>query len=82
VKIALSRNHAVALGSAVVSTAVFGVPPKTFAVSDSAPFGVGEIVIELAGETPAKATETVALPNASLHPNPRLTKANSNENRI
>jgi hypothetical protein len=26
-------------GSAVVSTAVFGVPPKTFAAFDSAPFG-------------------------------------------
>jgi hypothetical protein len=34
------------MGSAVVSTADFGVPPKTFAVSDSPPFGVSEIVIE------------------------------------
>jgi hypothetical protein len=29
-------------------------------VSDDAPFGVGEIVLELAGGTPAKATGTVA----------------------
>jgi hypothetical protein len=62
----LTRNDSVALGSAVVSTAVFGVSPKTFAVSDSARFGVGEIVIDLAGGTPAKATGTVALPTASF----------------
>jgi hypothetical protein len=47
------------LGSAVVSTAVFGVPPKTFGVFNSKPFGIGEIVVELAGGTPATATETV-----------------------
>jgi hypothetical protein len=62
----------------VVLTAVFGVPPKTFAVFDSASPGVSEIVIELAGGTPAKATDgtiremsvlrvaTVALPSAWL----------------
>ncbi len=62
----LNRSDSVALGSAVVSTAVFGVSPKTFLASDFAPFCVGGIVIEFAGETPAKATETVALPTASF----------------
>ncbi|HEY3857392.1 MAG TPA: DEAD/DEAH box helicase [Verrucomicrobiae bacterium] len=60
----LVQNGSIALGSAVVPTAVFGVPPKTFPVSNSASFGGPENVVELAGETPAKATETVALPSA------------------
>ncbi|HEY3853222.1 MAG TPA: hypothetical protein VGO67_02390 [Verrucomicrobiae bacterium] len=59
----LSQNDSVALGSAVVPTAVFDVSPKTVSVSDPAPFGASKILIELAGGTPAKATETVALPN-------------------
>jgi hypothetical protein len=61
----LGRNNAVALGSAVVSLAVFGVSPKTLAVPGSVPVGVGGILVRLSGETPAKATETVALPNPS-----------------
>jgi hypothetical protein len=60
----LIQNYPVALGSAVVPTAVFGVPPKTLSISDSAPFHGGEKVMELAGGTPAKATGTVALPTA------------------
>jgi hypothetical protein len=58
----LNRGDSVALGSAVVSTAVFGVPPKTLLISNYTPFGVSKIDTELAGGTPAKATETVALP--------------------
>jgi hypothetical protein len=53
------------LGSAVVSTAFFGVPPKTLAAGAISPIGVGGIIVRLAGETPARATETVALPNPS-----------------
>ena len=61
-----SRNDSIAFWVArIVLTAVFGISPKTLSVSDSAQFGVGEIVIELAGGTPAKATGTVALPTAS-----------------
>ncbi len=60
------RNDSVILGSAVVPTAVFGVSPKTVSVSDSASFDGGQIAIELAGETPARATGTVALPTASF----------------
>ena len=60
---ALSRNDAVGFGSAVVSTAVFGVSPKTFPVFSFSLFGEGEIKEGLSGETPDKATETVALPN-------------------
>jgi hypothetical protein len=52
-------------GSAVVSTAVFGVSPKTFAAADSAKASEEGTLAELAGETPARATETVALPNSS-----------------
>jgi hypothetical protein len=44
------------LGSAVVSTAVFGVPPKTFLSFCHAPIGVAGISGRLAGETPARAT--------------------------
>ncbi len=50
------------LGSAVVSTAVFGVSPKTRAVAESSPNGDGGNILGLAGGTPARATETVALP--------------------
>jgi hypothetical protein len=55
----------VPLGSAVVPTAVFGVPPKTFAVREYSLFGDEELIIGLAGETPARATGTVSLPNPS-----------------
>jgi len=51
------------LGSAVASTAVFGVPPETLPSLEPVPSGVGSIPARLAGETPARATETVALPN-------------------
>jgi hypothetical protein len=61
----LSRNDAVALGSAVVSTAVFGVSPKTFPSFGPAPNDVDRIIERLAGETPTRATGTVALPNPS-----------------
>jgi hypothetical protein len=50
------------LGSAAVSTAVFGVSPKTLAAPASSPIGVGGMIVRLAGETPARATEMVALP--------------------
>src|SRR5579863_8155407 len=63
------------LGSAVVSTAVFGVPPKTPVAPMAPPNGDGEVNARLAGETPARATgpavatlwrgKTVALPNPS-----------------
>src|SRR5665213_1124126 len=56
-QIPLSRNDSVAWGSAVVPTAVFGVPPKTLSAFDSTPFGVRETVMELAGGTPVKATD-------------------------
>jgi hypothetical protein len=52
-------------GSAVVSTAVFGVPPKTFLSFMQVLIGVGEFIVRLAGGTPARATETVALPIAT-----------------
>jgi hypothetical protein len=52
-------------GSTVVSTAVFGVSPKTLAAPASSPLGVGGMIVRLAGETPAGATETVALPTPS-----------------
>jgi hypothetical protein len=58
----LRRSDPVGLGSAVVSTAVSGVPPETFQALDPAPIGLG---VRLPGETPARATETVALPNPS-----------------
>jgi hypothetical protein len=57
----LSRNHAVALGSAVVPTAVFGVPPKTFSAYEHLLKGEGALIIRLAGGTPARATGTLAL---------------------
>ena len=60
--VALSRNDSVALGSAVVSTAVFGVPPKTSQRWGRAPNGDSSNEKRLAGETPARATGTVALP--------------------
>ena len=53
------------MGSAVVTTAVFGVPPKTPPSSWPALIGVGGANVNLAGETPARATGTVALPNPS-----------------
>ena len=46
----LSRNDAVALGSAVVSTAVFGVSPKTLPSFGPAPNTVGRIIVRLIGE--------------------------------
>jgi hypothetical protein len=61
----LSRNDAVALGSAVVSTAVFGVSPKTLPFFGPASNSVGRIIVRLASETPTRATGTVALPNPS-----------------
>jgi hypothetical protein len=61
----LSRNHAVALGSAVVPTAVFGVPLKTSVAHEASPMGGGESMIKPAGGTPARATGTVALQKAS-----------------
>jgi hypothetical protein len=51
------------VGSAVVSTAVFGVSPKTLPPFGPAPNGVGRIIVRQAGETPTRATGTVALPN-------------------
>jgi hypothetical protein len=51
------------LGSAVVSTAVFGVSPKTLPSFGPAPNGVGRIIVRLAGETPTRATGTVVLPD-------------------
>jgi hypothetical protein len=50
-------------GSAVVSTAVFGVSPKTLAAGRGSLIGQGRIRRGLAGEMPARATGTVALPN-------------------
>jgi hypothetical protein len=51
------------MGSAVVSTAVFGVPPRTFPPWQDSPNGERNSCVGLAGGTPARATETVALPN-------------------
>ena len=59
---ALSRNDEVALGSAVVSTAVFGVAPKTSAPGENPLNGDFPSGVRLAGGTPTRATETVALP--------------------
>ncbi len=53
------------LGIAVVSTAVFGVPPETLAVADCSSNDFGKINIWLADETSARAVETTALPNPS-----------------
>jgi hypothetical protein len=64
-QISLSRTVAVDLGSAVVSTAVFGVSPKTLR-STTFHLSVGCMFVRLAGETPARATETVALPNPTV----------------
>jgi hypothetical protein len=61
----LSRNDSVASGSAVVSTAVFGVSPKTIAVPGCSPDGVGKMNTGLADETSARVVETTALPNPS-----------------
>jgi len=61
------KNYSVVLGTAVVSTAVFGVSPKTFAARDVSPNGYGESNFGLAGETPARATGTVALPKTRLN---------------
>jgi len=50
-------------GSAGVSPAVFGLWPKTFALGVQTHRMVTPIgAVRLAGETPARATETVALP--------------------
>jgi DNA-binding LacI/PurR family transcriptional regulator len=59
----LKANDSVELGSAVVSTAVFGVSPKNTPVHDHSPIGEGAVCVRLAGETPIRATGTVALPN-------------------
>jgi hypothetical protein len=64
-EIGLNRNDSVAWGSAVVSTAVFGVSPKTSPAPASSPIGDVGIIVRLAGEAPARATGTVALPNQS-----------------
>ncbi len=65
------------MGIAVVSTAVFGVSarnagrscvvpsPKTFTAAASSPIVEAVVIVRLAGETPARATGTVALPNQS-----------------
>jgi hypothetical protein len=47
------------------STAVFGVSPKTFPSFGPSAKGVGSIIVHLAGETPTRATGTVALPKAT-----------------
>jgi hypothetical protein len=57
---AISRNHAVALGSAVVPTAVLGVPPKTFSDHEYSLNGDRALNVRLPGGTPARATGTVA----------------------
>jgi hypothetical protein len=51
-------------GSAVVSTAVFGVSPKTLRSLFNAVIGHDKCRVKLAGGTLARATETVALPGA------------------
>jgi hypothetical protein len=56
------RNDSVELGSAVVSTAVFGVSPKNIPEDDYSPIGEGAVFAKRAGETPTRATEAVALP--------------------
>jgi hypothetical protein len=58
-------NDSVGVGSAVVSTTVFGVSPKSSPVPVASPIGDVAIIVGLAGETPARATGTVALPNPS-----------------
>jgi hypothetical protein len=63
------------LGSAVVSTAVFGVSPKTLPSLGPAPNGVGRVIVRLAGETPTRATGTVALPDPSASFRLKLTLA-------
>jgi hypothetical protein len=52
------------LGSAVVSTAVFGVSPKNIPEHDYSPIDEGAVFAQLAGETPTRAVETTALPNS------------------
>src|ERR1700678_666035 len=49
-------------GSASVSLAVFGLWPKTSPARENPSDGDSSVVGPLAGETPARATETVALP--------------------
>jgi hypothetical protein len=56
------RNDAVTPGSAVVSTAFFGVSPKTSVPGETPPNGERAAGVWLAGGTPVRATETVALP--------------------
>ncbi|MGO8698990.1 MAG: hypothetical protein ACLQVY_14845 [Limisphaerales bacterium] len=62
IKHTLSRIDAVGLGSAVVSTAVFGVSPKIISERAGSPIGEAGVFFRLAGGTPARATGTVALP--------------------
>ena len=52
----LHRNDSVGFGRAVVSTAVFGVSPKTSPHWERAPNGDSPDGKRLAGETPARAT--------------------------
>jgi len=50
------------MGSAVVSTAAVGVPPTLRQQSPWAPIGKWNLPSPLFGETPNRATGTVALP--------------------
>ena len=50
------------MGSAVVSTAPVGVPPTAGSTFPNAPNGERNLLHQLFGETPNKATGTVALP--------------------
>jgi hypothetical protein len=50
------------MGSAVVSTAAVGVPPTRRPQSPGAPIGEWNLPHHLFGETPNRATGTVALP--------------------
>ena len=58
----VSSHDSVVRGSAGVSPAVFGVSPKTLASCRLPYLILGLIRRRLAGETPARATGTVALP--------------------
>jgi hypothetical protein len=60
----LAETIQLLLGGAVVSTAVFGVSPKTPVAPIAPLIGDGEVNAKLAGETPGRATGTVALPQS------------------
>jgi hypothetical protein len=72
-------NDSVDLGRAVVSTAIFGVSPKKASELDHSRMGEGAVFVRLAGETPTRATGTVALPNPTA--SMRLTRDNAVEQR-